>query len=139
MSKPRRLDWIVGGIDVVASGLAHPSAHVLVILAQHADGAGECFPSIATLSSKTGIPRRSVERAIQKLRFSGLVQVTTGGQHRPNCYALDRSAIESLPVAQTRQAGGADPSQPRHGDVSRESNGTPDPPPTTSRPARVAH
>jgi hypothetical protein len=48
-----------------------------------------CFPSAATLSTETGIPERSVYRAIDGLRQKGLISIHVGGgRGRANEYLL---------------------------------------------------
>jgi hypothetical protein len=49
----------------------------------------KCFPSAATLSAETGIPERSVFRAIDGLRQKGLISINIGGgRGRANEYLL---------------------------------------------------
>jgi hypothetical protein len=49
---------------------------------------GACYPSAATLSGETGIPERSVFRAIDGLRRKGRLMVKSGGRGRANQYLL---------------------------------------------------
>jgi hypothetical protein len=49
---------------------------------------GACYPSAATLSGETGIPERSVFRAIDGLRRKGRLIVRSGGRGRANDYLL---------------------------------------------------
>jgi hypothetical protein len=49
---------------------------------------GACYPSAATLSGETGIPERSVFRAIDGLRRKGRLMVKSGGRGRANEYLL---------------------------------------------------
>ena len=49
---------------------------------------GACFPSVTTLSAETGIPERSVYRALDGLKCHGRIGVQSGGRGRANHYFL---------------------------------------------------
>jgi hypothetical protein len=49
---------------------------------------GACFPSVTTLSDETGIPERSIYRAIGGLKRHGRIKVKSGGRGRANSYIL---------------------------------------------------
>ena len=65
---------------------------VLVVLSDHADGAGVCWPRIATIAEKVGVSRRTVQRSIQHLAQRGLISVKqryrNDGSHSSNLYRL---------------------------------------------------
>ena len=72
---------------------------VLLSLANHADEAGVCWPSIDTISREARLSRRRVEDALRHLVSSGAVlrqvngaPVTGHGGHRPNLYRLTKTA-----------------------------------------------
>ena len=76
---------------------------VLVVLADAANGENACWPRIATIAGKTGLSKRSVQRALRLLTQRDLI--TTEQRHRPdgsrssNRYRLhlDRGASASPP------------------------------------------
>jgi predicted ArsR family transcriptional regulator len=54
---------------------------VLLALADHADDAGECWPSIGLLSRKVNVTARTVQRVVRDLQAAGLVGIEP--QKRP--------------------------------------------------------
>lgn len=76
--------------------LANPSAKlVLLALADHADGNGMCWPSLARLEQRTSLSRSSVIRALADLESRRLIVRTRRGQ-TSNCYHLP-SVTVTLP------------------------------------------
>lgn len=57
-------------------GLAPACKFVLVALADLADGQGLCYPSVAHLVQMTSLNRKTVLRALAKLRRCGIIQNT---------------------------------------------------------------
>ena len=55
---------------------------VLVVLLSHADGGGECYPSVATIARLSGLQRRAVYLALSGLQRRGLVQAELPGRGR---------------------------------------------------------
>lgn len=55
---------------------------VMLALADHADDAGVCYPSIARLCERTGMKERGVQMVLKRLREKRMVQVQVGGGRR---------------------------------------------------------
>ena len=76
---------------------------VLVVLGDHANDAGVCWPRIATIAEKVGVSTRTVQRSIQHLVQRGLITVEhryrSDGSHSSNRYRLhlDRGVSVSPP------------------------------------------
>ena len=76
---------------------------VLVVLGDHANDAGVCWPRIATIAEKVGVSKRTVQRALQHLVSRGLISVKqryrNDGSHSSNLYRLhlDRGVSVSPP------------------------------------------
>ena len=76
---------------------------VLVVLGDHANDAGVCWPRIATIADKVGVSPRTVQRSIQHLAQCGLITVEhryrSDGSHSSNRYRLhlDRGVSVSPP------------------------------------------
>jgi biotin operon repressor len=60
-------------VAVRARGLTHYAKATLMILADRADGAGECWPSQETIAYDTSLSLRQVQRAIKELREAGWI------------------------------------------------------------------
>jgi hypothetical protein len=65
---------------------------ILVVLADHANTEGECFPSIASLAAAVGIGRRSIARHLASMEQRGLIKRVTrtrpDGSQTSNTYRL---------------------------------------------------
>ena len=65
---------------------------VLLALADRADEAGFCFPSMEWISTRSGVCRRSVSRFVQRLESAGLLTVVKrygdDGRRQSNAYQL---------------------------------------------------
>jgi hypothetical protein len=76
---------------------------VLVVLGDHANDAGVCWPRIAIIAEKVGVSKRTVQRSIQHLVSRGLISVKeryrSDGSHSSNRYRLhlDRGVSVSPP------------------------------------------
>lgn len=76
---------------------------VLVVLGDHANDAGVCWPRIAIIAEKVGVSKRTVQRAIHLLVQRGLITVEqryrSDGSHSSNRYRLhlDRGVTVSPP------------------------------------------
>ena len=72
--------------------LTAPEKTVLLHLADHADNVGECFPSVAFLSKKTGIAESSVRKYLRRLEERELIFTTertaTNGRRSSSLYRL---------------------------------------------------
>jgi hypothetical protein len=64
---------------------------VYAALAMHANRAGECWPSFATLATLTNCSRRTIIRVIRELANLGLVEIRRNA-NRPNTYYLPLTA-----------------------------------------------
>lgn len=67
---------------------------VLLCLADHADSAGVCWPSVARLSERCGLHRSSVMRSLKALADAGHVTID-GGSGRLNRYKVHPKAPET--------------------------------------------
>lgn len=53
--------------------------HVLMVIASHANRKGRAWPSTDTIAGETGLHRRTVEKAVDRLEGAGVIDVI----HRP--------------------------------------------------------
>jgi hypothetical protein len=51
----------------------------LTVLARHADGRGECTPSMAVLTKEASLSDRSVQGAVRSLAAAGVISIDIGG------------------------------------------------------------
>lgn len=84
--------------------LAIPATEKLVLIAMadhaHTDGGG-CYPSVETLTKKTSLSRRSIQRALRNAEKAGLltpVSKSRGGRHVTTEYRLNWET-QSKPVS----------------------------------------
>ena len=75
------------------------SKWLLVILADHADNAGTCFPSQKTLSNRTGMHIATVNRKLLLLEEAELISRKSGREGRSTRYSLCIAESE-YPLAQ---------------------------------------
>ena len=76
---------------------------VLLVLADcHNDETGRCFPGLAYLGKVTGLGRRTIQGAIQKLEAAGIIRVQRGAGARSSSYTLPS---EAFPDQRTRRTG----------------------------------
>lgn len=71
-----------------APGLSTVEKMVLITLADHVNEAGECWPSLTRLSDITGISRRSVVYAVNRLVELGMIQRINKGKGISTRYRL---------------------------------------------------
>jgi Helix-turn-helix domain len=71
-------------------GLSLPSEYkfVLIALADRADEANTCFPSISNLQRMTGQRRATILEALRELAAAGLIKINPGNRRRSNHYVL---------------------------------------------------
>ena len=69
-----RLDWLVGN----ASRYGNAAFKLLALLVQHSNATGTCWPSRELLMLETGLPERTLDRAISELKAGGAMAVTKG-------------------------------------------------------------
>ena len=63
---------------------------VLLALADNANDEGECWPSVATLSRKTGLCERAVRTSLRQLEADGWIStLVNGGRRGANRYAIN--------------------------------------------------
>ena len=67
-----RLGWLVGN----APQYGNAAFKVLALLVQHSNAAGTCWPSRDLLILETGLPKRTVDRAIAELKAGGAMAVS---------------------------------------------------------------
>tara|TARA_R100001086_G_scaffold238371_2_gene163063 strand:- start:865 stop:1728 length:864 start_codon:yes stop_codon:yes gene_type:complete len=79
---------------------------VLLALADHADAAGRCYPSIARLAQRTGLSPRSIQASIKKLHAEGYIDVEmNAGKRGTNVYVLRLTPAGSAPPKKAHPAG----------------------------------
>jgi DNA-binding MarR family transcriptional regulator len=72
---------------VLESELGWTARLVALVLSTHMDrGGGSCFPSLTTLTRESGLSRRAVCYALDKIEQAGLVERVRGGRGRPTHY-----------------------------------------------------
>ena len=88
---------------------------VLACISLHADGLGQAFPSMATISRMTGVDRKHIPRAIGRLEREGLLLRKPSGPNGTNVYTLTMLAAEiaSGPGAGVPNPGDRECPQPR--------------------------
>jgi len=80
-----------------ATKVSDPAAKlVLVSLADHANDAGQCWPSVATLVACTELSERTVQRAIAKLVAQGVISRAFSKGHSTR-YALRITPVTVTP------------------------------------------
>ena len=73
---------------------------VLLALADFANDAGECWPSVAGICSKVCMSERGVQTAIRRLEAAGWVSIDTGkGRKNCNVYTVKIQQEESVPAS----------------------------------------
>jgi hypothetical protein len=87
--------------------IAGPAKAVLIVLADHVDQDGWCWPTIARLSFRSGFDERSVQRSLRQLATAGLVLVQAGtGRGHASRYRLLHN-LDVQPEAPPKHANGA--------------------------------
>lgn len=75
------------------------SRWLLVILADHANEQGTCFPSQSTLATRTGMGRSTVNKKLLVLEEAGLIKRKSGCEGRSTIYTLIVSDVDN-PVSE---------------------------------------
>ena len=86
---------------------------VLLVLADcHNDETGRCFPGLAYLGTVTGLTRRGIQKAIQKLEAAGIIRVRRGHGATSSTYELPS---QPYPDQRTKRTGARHaPAQENH-------------------------
>ena len=77
-----RLDWLIS----LAPVYGNAAFKLLAVLVKHSNSGGTCWPSRDLLILETGLPERTVDRAISELKTGGAMDVTKG--RRVSTYQL---------------------------------------------------
>jgi hypothetical protein len=121
-----RSKWIVWAKAQKTVSSASAMA-VLMELADHANTAGECFPSIARIACSTRLGERTVRRQIAALEGLGLLRRQIGGgwiakgKGRPNRFFLIASASDQPAAGDTSEGKATRPQWPRGDEATRPS------------------
>lgn len=76
---------------------------IMLALADHADDAGRCYPSISRLCSRTGLAQRTVQTNIRKLQDQGYIRIIpSAGQGGANLYFVTATPAADAPPQETR-------------------------------------
>lgn len=76
---------------------------VMLALADHADEAGRCFPSIARLALRTGMSGRGVQKVLRRLEERGFLRTDmNGGRGGANAFRLHFTAAEPCITPEAR-------------------------------------
>lgn len=74
---------------------------IMLSLADHADDAGRCYPSIARLRQRTGLSERAVQSNIRSLQAAGYITIIPGaGQGGSNVYIVRPTPAADAPPQQ---------------------------------------
>jgi hypothetical protein len=104
---------------------------VILALADNANDAGECWPSMATLKLKTSLSERTIQRCLRELEAKSLVQVEAR-YGRSNVYVLSVKAPVTVTPPSERHPVTVSP-HPRQADTSPPSPCHPTPVTVTPR------
>lgn len=109
-------------------GLPAPRRHVLLLLANYADDAGNCFPKQDRLADESGLSVQTVRKCIREFEAAGILKTTSrnrseGRGRISNLYTLDlpqpgrgRSVEQpAITHEQTVSGGSQDLPQPQRG------------------------
>jgi hypothetical protein len=75
----------------------------LLVLANHADQSGACWPSLTTITRKASLRRQTVLEALADLAEAGALSIQPGNRRRSNRYQLYIGASISVPLRSTRR------------------------------------
>lgn len=71
---------------------------IMLALADHADDAGRCYPSIARLCQRTGLSERAIQTNIRRLSEQGYIRVSAGGgKGNANLYFITANPAADAP------------------------------------------
>lgn len=78
--------------------LAPTERLIMLALADHADEAGRCYPSVQRLCRRTGLGERAVQTNIKKLTDAGYIKVINGGgRGATNLYFVSANPAANAP------------------------------------------
>lgn len=89
--------------EIWESDLPPTDRFVMLSLADHADEHGQCYPSIARLSKRTGFGERTVQNAVKRLVSGGyLVVSANAGRGGANLYSINSTPAGNAPPQEMR-------------------------------------
>ena len=107
---------------------------ILLALADHADDAGRCYPSVARVCQRTGLSERAVQANLKSLQLAGFVRIeTNAGPHGCNVYFVTTTPAADAPPQQVHPA--ADAPHPRSRCTPDPAAGAPEPSVTINEPS----
>lgn len=84
-------------------GISPTEKLILLALADHADDAGRCYPSIDRLASRTCLSERALQVNIKALTAKGFIVIEQGGgRGRANVYRVDINPAPETPFEKHR-------------------------------------
>lgn len=107
---------------------------IMLALADHADDAGRCYPSIDRLANRTGLSERAVRNNIRTLESQGFLRTEKGaGPHGCNLFFVNPSPAPDAGGQEVPPAGGS----PQGGQQvpQRGAGGAPEPSGTVNKPS----
>ncbi|WP_423209057.1 helix-turn-helix domain-containing protein [Paracoccus yeei] len=74
---------------------------IMLALADHADDAGRCYPSLSRLQQRTGLSERAIQSNIRNLQSAGYITIIPGaGQGGANVYIVRPNPAADAPPQQ---------------------------------------
>ena len=86
------MSYKLGGF-ILDTSLPPTETLLLLALADYADERGRCWPSKETLSRRSRVSKRTVDKYIKRLSESGWLWIEEHGGRKSNCYTLNTEKI----------------------------------------------
>ena len=119
---------------------AQADCFVLLALADFANDAGECWPSIETVAKKVRMKERGVRQIIRRLEADGWLQtVVGGGRHGCNNYRINPAPHAPLLADKPGTTCPPAPHAPRHETTETRHETTQNPAPHAPEPSRTVN
>lgn len=119
---------------------AQADCFVLLALADFANDAGECWPSIETVAKKVRMKERGVRQIIRRLEADGWLQtVVGGGRHGCNNYRINPAPHAPLLADKPGTTCPPAPHAPRHETTETRHETTRNPAPHAPEPSRTVN